>query len=207
MGKRNEHLCPCGSGKRMKLCCRTPAKAALVALEESSLRLAAGRPACGSLQALEQRVALSPTNPMIWNDLGNEYAAAGQPEKAIAALKRARQVDPTFPLPLYNLGIHTLDRCVALQQSPEASTRQAEEMAWEAIGYFNASLVNDPDNAACHPKPGEGFRLRSRNPVRPWAHAMEAIPARTRFGTASEPAAGESEGIPTPGRTLQDPAT
>jgi tetratricopeptide (TPR) repeat protein len=181
MGKRNEHLCPCGSGKRMKLCCRTPAKAAKVALEESALRLAqAGRHA-EACQALEQRVALSPTNPMIWNDLGNEYAAAGQPEKAIAALKRARQVDPTFPLPLYNLGIHTLDRCVALQQSPEASTRQAEEMAWEAIGYFNASLVNDPDNAACHRNLARAYAIVKEG-GKASAHAMEAI----RLTPASE---------------------
>ena len=174
MAKRNEHLCPCGSGKRMKLCCRTPAKAAKVALEDAALRLSqAGRHA-EACQALEQRAALSPTNPMIWNDLGNEYAAAGQPEKAIAALKRALKVDPAFPLPLYNLGVHTLGRCVALQQSHQASPKEAEEMAWEAIGYFNASLAKDPDNAACHRSLARAYAIVKES-GKASAHTMEAI--------------------------------
>jgi Flp pilus assembly protein TadD len=54
-------------------------------------------------EVLVERARLSPGNPMIWNDLGVEYMAAGQPDEATAAFTRAHKVFPQYPLPLYNL--------------------------------------------------------------------------------------------------------
>lgn len=149
MGERNKHLCPCGSGKRMKVCCRTAAKASKVALEQTALRLADAGDHAAACEALEQRVALSPGNPLIWNDLGNEYAAEGQLDRAISALKHALQLDSSLPLTHFNLGVHRLNRCIEMQKSGAAKS-DTEEMAWEAISSFNAMLVKEPDNAACH---------------------------------------------------------
>ena len=174
MGERNLHLCPCGSGKRMKQCCRTPAKASKIALEQAAQRLSTAGQHAAACEALEKRAALSPNNPMIWNDLGNEYAAAGQLEQAIAALKRARHVDPTYPVPLYNLGVHTLARCVELQKSGAGSVAEIEALAREAIDYLNASLAKDPDNAACHQNLVTAYGLVNE-PGKASAHMVEAL--------------------------------
>ena len=174
MVERNKHLCPCGSGKRMKLCCRSISKGNKIGLEEKALRLSKAGMHVEACQAFEQRAALSPTNPMIWNDLGNEYAAAGQIDKAISALKRARELDSSFPLPLYNLGVHTLNRCVELKRAGVATKAEIQAMAEEAIGYFNASLEKDPDNAACHQNIATAYGL-TKDARSASAHAMEAL--------------------------------
>jgi tetratricopeptide (TPR) repeat protein len=118
---------------------------------------------------------------MIWNDLGNQYAAAGQLDKAIAALKRARQLDSAFPPPIYNLGVHTLNRCLQQQKAGLASKAETEEMAWEAIGYFNTSLAHDPNNADCHRNLATAYGL-VKEPSKASKHAMEAL----RLTPASE---------------------
>lgn len=150
MGQHRKQLCPCGSGKHRKACCHQLPRGSKVELEETAWRLSkAGRhdEAC---EVLEQRVALSPDNPMIWNDLGNEYAAAGQMHQALAALKRAHEVCPDYPLPLYNLGKYLLDRCLLLQNEGSGDMQQIHGMATEAIEYFKSSLERDFENAACH---------------------------------------------------------
>lgn len=173
MAERNQHLCPCGSGKRMKQCCRTPVKAGKIALEAEARRLSQSGQHAAACESLERRAALSPNNPMIWNDLGNQYAAAGQLDKAIAALKRALQADPNYPVPLYNLGVHTLARCAELHASG-AATAETEELAWEAIGYLNTSLAKDPDNAACHQSLVTAYGLVNQ-PGNARTHMVEAL--------------------------------
>lgn len=180
MGERNKHLCPCGSGKRMKVCCRTPDKAAKVALEQAALRLAQAGDHVAACEALERRVALSPGNPLIWNDLGNEYAAAGRLDQAISSLKRALAVDSSFPLTHYNLGVHTLNRCLEAQKSGAAKT-ETQEMAWEAISFFNTSLVKDPDNAACHRNLATAYGI-----VKDGQHARTHMLEALRLAPASE---------------------
>ncbi len=173
MGERNRHLCPCGSGKRMKECCRSDARATKVRLEQTALRLAEEGKHAEAAKVLEERVALSPRNPMIWNDLGNAYAAAGELDKALAALKRAHEVDPEYPLPLYNLGLYTLERCRQLE-ADHASDADVRAMAEEAIEYFQASLARDPDNAACHQNIAIAYRI-VKDAQRAGAHVVEAL--------------------------------
>jgi Flp pilus assembly protein TadD len=173
MGEHNKHLCPCGSGKRRKLCCRTSEKASKMVLEQKALRLAQAGDHSAACEALEQRVALSPGNPMIWNDLGNEYAAAGQLDRAISALKRALQVDSTFPLTHFNLGVHTLNRCLEMQKSGAAKV-DTDEIAWEAIGFFNKTLVTNPDNAACHQNLATAYKI-VQDTKQARTHMLEAL--------------------------------
>lgn len=111
---------------------------------------------------------------MIWNDLGNEYAAAGEMDKALAALKRAHEVFPAYPLPLYNLGKYTLDRCAELQQAGSSAKARLHDLAAEAIGYFKQSLERDPDNAACHQNLAIAYALTD-DADKARAHTMEAL--------------------------------
>ena len=180
MGERNKHLCPCGSGKRMKVCCRTPAKASKIALEQAALQLAQAGDHAAACEALEKRAALSPGNPLIWNDLGNEYAAAGQLDRAISALQRALQLDRDFPLTLFNLGVHTLNRCIEMQKSGAAKA-ETDAMAWEAIGFFNATLLKEPDNAACHQNLATAYGI-----VKDTRHASTHLLEALRLQPASE---------------------
>lgn len=101
-------------------------------------------------EILEKLVALSPRNPLIWNDLGVQYEAAGHIDKAFIALRRGHQVDPTYPPTLYNLGKFTIDRFMRLQKSGELTNAESERMLAEAIGFLNANLDRDPENAEGH---------------------------------------------------------
>ena len=144
MGEHKRQLCPCGSGKHRKACCLAFPRGTRLELEESARRLSrAGRHA-EAFEYLEERVALNPENPLIWNDLGNEYAAAGDFDNAISALKRGHEADPGHPLPLYNLGVHLLNR------ARELPIDKSSSMATEAVRFFRLSLALDPENAAAH---------------------------------------------------------
>ncbi|HEY5380908.1 MAG TPA: tetratricopeptide repeat protein [Acidobacteriaceae bacterium] len=174
MGEHKKHLCPCGSGKHLRACCGRPSSNAKLELEETAWRLSKEGKHREACEVFERRVALSPDNPMIWNDLGNEYAAAGEMDKALAALKRAHEVFPAYPLPLYNLGKYTLDRCAELQQAGSSAKARLHDLAAEAIGYFKQSLERDPDNAACHQNLAIAYALTD-DADKARAHTMEAL--------------------------------
>jgi predicted Zn-dependent protease len=138
----------------MKVCCREAKVSTKLQIPSSSkleMRRTAERlakegrhgEACAILEKL---AALNPRNPLIWNDLGVQYEAAGQIDKAFAALKRSHRVDPTYPPALYNLGKFTLDLFM-IRQKTGLST---QSMLAEAIGFLNANLDRDPDNADGH---------------------------------------------------------
>jgi predicted Zn-dependent protease len=99
---------------------------------------------------LERLAAGSPLNPMIWNDLGVQYEAAGEIEQAFAALRRAHTVDATFPPTLHNLGKFTLDRYMSLQEAGGLTDAQGQAMLADAIGFLNANLDGDPGNVDGH---------------------------------------------------------
>ena len=107
---------------------------------------------------------------MIWNDLGNEYAAAGDLTKAMSALQRAHAVDPDYPLPLYNLGKHILDRYRELAGS---GTNEPGMLA-EAIDYFCRSLGKDPNNADCHRNLAIAYQAAG-DTLKASTHVMEAL--------------------------------
>jgi tetratricopeptide (TPR) repeat protein len=98
-------------------------------------------------EALEKRAKLSPKNPMVWNDLGVEYVAAGQLDRAAAAFTQAHAVYPEYPLPLYNLGKLALDHCLKEQASTRVFVRK---FAVEAVGFLCGSLERDPGLAPAH---------------------------------------------------------
>jgi len=158
MGHKNKHLCPCGSGKRIKICCKRIAqltKPGLTQARKLELRRAvekldrAGKhvEAC---EILLQLLAVSPRNPLIWNDLGVQYGAAGELERALDALRRGYLCDSTFPPILYNLGKFTFDRMMLLHTSGDLSTSEAQEMLRNAVAFLDTNLDRDPQNADAH---------------------------------------------------------
>lgn len=158
MGNKNKHLCPCGSGKRMKLCCREIACTAKISLTpgkklemrrrvEELDRTGQHAEAC---EILVQLLAISPRNPLIWNDLGIQYEASGQHDKALDALRRGYLCDPTYPPILYNLGKFTLDRFLRLQNAAALTHTEGQQLLQKASEFLNANLDQDPGNADAH---------------------------------------------------------
>jgi predicted Zn-dependent protease len=117
-----------------------------LAMRRAAERLAAEGRQLEACEILERLAAASPRNPLIWNDLGVRYEAAGEIDKAIAALKRGHAVDSTYPPTLYNLGKFTLDRVI----SPHEAGLPRDGLLAEAIGFLNANLDRDPENADAH---------------------------------------------------------
>src|SRR5207253_11023936 len=74
-------------------------------------------------------LALEPCAP-VWSQLGQVYAALGQPELARQVLEKAISADKTYPWPHVNLGR------MALQQRDLGA----------AIDHFGRALVADPQH-------------------------------------------------------------
>jgi tetratricopeptide (TPR) repeat protein len=158
MGNKHKHLCPCGSGKRASVCCRQVSHTMKLTLTpdtklEMRRKVAALAEAGKHLEAceiLEQLAAVSPHNPLIWNDLGIQYEASGQIDKALHAWRRGYESDSTYPPILYNLGKFTLERFMNLRKTGELTNAETERSLKEAINLLNANLDRDPDNADAH---------------------------------------------------------
>ena len=142
----------------MKLCCRDALRTTKTSLSSSTklqmrLKVEALAEAGKHLEACEilrQLLVVSPHNPLIWNDLGIQYEASGQTEKAFDALRRGHQCDSTYPPILYNLGKFTLDRFINLGEAGELTPADAQELLDKAIRFLNANLDRDPENADAH---------------------------------------------------------
>jgi tetratricopeptide (TPR) repeat protein len=158
MGNNNKHLCPCGSGKRQKLCCRDNAlvkKPSLTPDEKLEMRKRVERldragqhlEAC---EVLEQLLVISPRNPLIWNDLGIQYEASGQHDKALEALRRGHLCEATYPPIWYNLGLFTLARFIRFQKAGELTPKEGKKLLDTAAKFLNGNLDRDPDNADAH---------------------------------------------------------
>ncbi len=156
MTTKKKHRCPCGSGKRKKECCRNDRSARQLTPDEKlAMRKAAEALAIAgkhmeACEILENLAAISPRNPLIWNDLGVQYEAAGQLEKAFVALKHGYAVDRTYPPTLYNLGKLTLDHLINLHKAGAVTPHNAQEMLAAAIQFLNANLDRDPQNVDGH---------------------------------------------------------
>jgi hypothetical protein len=70
--------------------------------------------AAGAARMLETIVAREPANGRAWRNLGAAYQALEDFDKAIAAYRRALDVEPAVPTPLYQLGL-----VYALKQEPD----------------------------------------------------------------------------------------
>jgi tetratricopeptide (TPR) repeat protein len=158
MAKKNQQLCPCRSGKRLQLCCRkipgtklpslTPGRKLEMRREVDRLDLAGRhREAC---EILAQLLAISPRNPLIWNDLGIQYEACGQTENALDALRRGHLCDATYPPILYNLGKFTLDKFIRLRNAGALGPADGQELLQQAAEFLNANLDRNPENADAH---------------------------------------------------------
>ena len=134
--------------------------------------------------AVLERLAMgSPRNPMIWNDLGVQYEAAGEMERAFAALRRGHQLDATFPPTLYNLGKFTLDRYVSLQEAGALDETAGRALLGEAIGFLNANLDRDPENVDGHHFIALAYRLQ-QNEIMARGHMTVAARLRKQLSTA-----------------------
>jgi len=192
MAKKNKHLCSCGSGKHRKICCReTPSSTWLAVSRHTKLEarrtVEAFAKAGKHLEAceiLEKLAALSPRNPLIWNDLGVQYEAAGQIDRAIVALKRGHHVDSTYPPTLYNLGKFTLDRLISLHKTAMVTNVQVQKMLAEAIRYLNANLDRDPNNVDSHYYLALAHSLNQDEPTAQ-THMAVALRLRQALGASS----------------------
>lgn len=101
--------------------------------------LAAAPPNIGrALEAQKRLVAERPNDPAVFNDLGNLFLLAHQPEEAEQAYKKAVSLDPKRVSALFNLGL-------LLQQRGEP--RQALEL-------YRQVLAAQPEHAWAHYQSG-----------------------------------------------------
>ena len=152
MSKKIKQRCPCGSGKALQQCCGKPSSEKKLELERAAARFSAVGMHAEACDALAARASLSPENPLIWNDLGVQRVAAGQPADASIAFKRALEAFPEYPAALYNLGKLSFDRCLEEQRirGRRRHDDQIHALATEAVQYLQASLVADPSLASAH---------------------------------------------------------
>lgn len=141
---KNRQPCPCGSGKTMRRCCGMASSRRKLELEASARGLSdAGRHG-EAARVLHERAMLSPQNPMIWNDLGVEHAAAGQPDEAHAAFRRALKALEDYPPSLYNLGRLAMERCAEERAKEHPSEETIGKLATEAIHWLGGNPADDP---------------------------------------------------------------
>ncbi|WP_190273737.1 tetratricopeptide repeat protein [Granulicella mallensis] len=135
-------------------------------------------------ELLEKLATLSPHNPLIWNDLGVQYEAAGEMDKALDALRRSHQADSTYPPALYNLGKFTLDRFIGFHKAGLAAKEEVQGMLIEAIDLLNANLDRDPDNADGHYQLALAYGLNQDERMA-LAHMTVALRLRQTFEAPS----------------------
>ena len=101
-------------------------------------------------EILGQLLTASPRNPLIWNELGVQFEASGETDKALDALRRGLLCDSTYPPILYNLGKFTLDHFIRLHKAGELTQVEGQTLLEQAAKFLNANLDRDPDNADAH---------------------------------------------------------
>jgi Flp pilus assembly protein TadD len=115
-------------------------------------------------EVLERLAAQSPGNPIIWNELGVECAAAGELDRAIEALRRGRAAyAPGFPPILFNLGRLLLQRVIdEREDAGGGGTGHSQPALEEAIALLNANLDREPENVEAHGLLAVAQRLAGR---------------------------------------------
>ncbi len=137
----------------MKQCCGRPSSEKKLELEKAARHFIDLDMHAEACEVLEERASLSPENPLIWNDLGVQRVAAGQPSDALIAFQRAVEVFPGYPVALYNLGKLSLDRCLEelrLQGGRQKQDDRILGLATEAANYLRKSLAKDMSLACAH---------------------------------------------------------
>lgn len=157
----------------MRRCCGVPSSQAKLNLERSARALAEAGMHAEAAQVLVERAKLSPHNPMIWNDLGVEYVAAGQSAEAHVAFQLAHKAFPEYALPLYNLGRLAMEACIEEQARQSPSLELTRRLATEAIHYLIESLMRDPLLGQTHCLLSSAYAVVG-DETRSMRHAQEA---------------------------------
>jgi Flp pilus assembly protein TadD len=96
----------------------------------------------GGAKELEQAARIEPGRSAIWLNLGNAYRGARRYEEAEAAYKKALELNPQNPNPLFNLGILYLDGEIKGKQAVERLGQSAEYFQrFKKAGGVDARLV------------------------------------------------------------------
>ncbi len=160
----------------MRQCCGKPSSEKKLELEKAATCFSAVGMHAEACEALQERASLSPENPLIWNDLGVQRVAAGQPADALIAFKRALEAFPEYPAALYNLGKLAFDECLAEQciRGRRRQDAQIHALATEAIKYLQASIAVDPSLACAHELLYRAFEVLG-DPQKAGSHLSQAL--------------------------------
>ncbi|MGI4826591.1 MAG: hypothetical protein ACRYFU_00105, partial [Janthinobacterium lividum] len=109
-------------------------------------------------QVLTERARLSPQNPMVWNDVGVEHAAAGQRHEAHEAFRRALKALADYSPSLYNLGQLAIEQCAADEATEHPSAERTREFAAEAGQHLEKSLSMNPLHCQTHAALSTAYR-------------------------------------------------
>jgi tetratricopeptide (TPR) repeat protein len=181
--RRNER-CPCGSGRKFKVCCGTlqsTAKrsgaipTASTPTAESVLRSAEHLLRAGeyeqALGPLVEGARLLPRNAALLSDLGKAYLFAQRLPEAIKWLRRAIDLQPTRAHSHFNLGL-------AMEQSGDFT---------KAFESYRRAVALDPQLAEAHGRMADILRRGARRDEAATAYcrAFAASP-KTTFGRLCE---------------------
>ncbi|GAA4010654.1 tetratricopeptide repeat protein [Hymenobacter fastidiosus] len=113
-------------------------------LEELNMYLSSGR-GSEAIGKLESAIAADPTNGNLYAVLGSLYDKSKQPEKALAAYKKAVEVEPNNFDAQFNLGVYNYNKAADLYTKAskmDLATYQKSGKKFEADGkkYFQDSL-------------------------------------------------------------------
>jgi tetratricopeptide (TPR) repeat protein len=163
--------CPCGSGRKWKVCCgaQKPAPSPVASAEtlvREAERLLKAREFERAIVVLLEATRRLPDNPTVWSNLGAAQLVTRHLPEAIASLRRAIALRPNLARPRYHLGLalqHTGDEDAALAEYRRAASldpklsdaeRKVGDILWEkgrakeaALAYQRAFLAA-PDTTA-----------------------------------------------------------
>jgi superkiller protein 3 len=88
----------------------------------------------GAIRAYTAAVAIRPRLAAPYNNLGNSWLGRGEPDEAVACLRKAVELDPKYAVAHTNLGVALFH-----QQKPD-----------EAIACYRRALALDPKSGATH---------------------------------------------------------
>jgi tetratricopeptide (TPR) repeat protein len=179
---RNER-CPCGSGRKFKVCCgaQSPAKRAVAVAtsstttNESVLRHAEHLLRAGqyeqALGPLVEATRLFPRNAALLSDLGMAYLFARRPLEAMKSLRRAIDLQPMRAGSHFNLG-------VAMEQSGGFAM---------ALTSYRRAIALDPRMAEAHGRMADILRREGcrEEAAAAYNRAFAVVP-ETTFGSLCE---------------------
>src|SRR5262249_12422874 len=105
-----------------------------------------------ALPVLERARALEPGNVLVLNSLGGVYGASGRHSEAIATLRQASCIDPSFPWVQQNLGValKAIGDFQAAKRCFERTLKTIPNFPEALVGLAEiAQIENREDQAEC----------------------------------------------------------